>query len=358
MPARERSVAAAVLGLLRGPLGGVLLAVGTFLAALLAVRVVYARACAVRRRHRARHARAGGEKELDQRILERGHLGHKEVTLRVRGRTLYRQMWWPLDRKPRAVVVYAHGINGYGGFVAPAVEVFCEQHGLALAAVDHYSFGRSGGVHGSVRCTLDLASDIDAHVRSLAELPQYRGLPFFLLGSSMGGHIVLRYAAELTLAPQIRGVIAWAPAVLLAPERDSPAPIRWVGRVLRTLWPEMPILPARPPGSGAFERVEDEIREASHPLMYRGAMRASTGLAMYDGMASLRRALHNIRAPLLLQHGDADVVCDVRGSRMVYHECKSTDRELIEYKGGCHVLMHSPRFPLVADAIAWMEKRL
>lgn len=353
-----RSSTSTLVSSLRGPVTGAAAATATFVAALLAVRFVYWLACGTHRKHREAFPRSGHEKELDERIAERCHLTHHEERITVRGRVLYRQVWAPKDAEPVAVCLYLHGLNGYGAFVANAAETFCEEHGMALVAIDHHSFGRSDGLHAHVTDTMEQASDVDAHVRSLAQLPEFRGLPIFVLGSSMGGLLALRYAAELAVAPQVKGLVLWAPAVFIHPERNQPAAVRLLARLLRFLWPSMPMVPQKPPGGGAFQSAAQEELERQHPLMYEGALRVSTGLALYDGCNEVRRSLHKVTLPVLIQHGLKDTVCDVEGSRTLYRAVSSRDREIIEYPNGYHVLSRDEGHDVAVDACSWMVARL
>lgn len=327
-------------------------------AALLLSRAVYGAATAGQEKRRRKHPRAGCESALDAEIAERLHLEHAEELVGVRGRTLYRQTWLPAGGvPPRAVVLFVHGINSHSGFVAPHVETVCVRHGFALVGVDQHAYGRSDGTHSFLSSTLELAADVDAHARQLAALPQYRGLPIFLLGSSLGGHVVLRALAELDVCPAVRGAVCLAPAVEIAPGRMPHPAVVAAARALAWLWPSMPLLPGKPPGSGAYDSLEEELAEREHPLVYRGWMRVQTGLAIEAGIAALAAALPRVTTPLLILHGTNDVICDISGSRRAIDAVRSEDKKLLVYEGGRHVLLRGPH-PAVADACEWMAARV
>lgn len=123
------------------------------------------------------------------------------------------------------------------------------------------------------------------------------------------------------------------------------------------------------------------------PLVYTGKMRIATGLALMEACQRVRESFGSLRPPLLVQHGDADMVCSVQGSRNLVAAVRATrahetnvaaveadgptagggtgghgdDVTLIEYDGGHHDLLRErPHVAsqVVADMLEWLERRM
>jgi len=63
-------------------------------------------------------------------------------------------------------------------------------------------------------------------------------------------------------------------------------------------------------------------------LNYHGGLRVSFGMQLMDAASRIERELPNITWPFFILHGDADKLCDIRGSHLMYNEVKSTDKKL------------------------------
>lgn len=102
--------------------------------------------------------------------------------------------------------------------------------------------------------------------------------------------------------------------------------------------------------------------EEDDPLVYTGKMRVGSGIALLEAVRQLQDDLESARhiadIPMLFQHGDADRICDVQGSRDVVARLGSlrsgsaataASVQLIEYPGGHHDLMRERKH--IADAV-------
>ena len=110
--------------------------------------------------------------------------------------------------KPRVVLLCIHGLGLYSGSYKD-FGMIMSRRGIAVYAIDVRGFGswmKSGGKEevDFTGCLSDIASAI---LSIRAAMP---GLPFFLLGESMGGAIALRFASEHP--EMIDGLISSVPA--------------------------------------------------------------------------------------------------------------------------------------------------
>lgn len=63
-------------------------------------------------------------------------------------------------------------------------------------------------------------------------------------------------------------------------------------------------------------------------LNFHGGLRVSFGMQMLNMTSQIERELPYITWPFYILHGDADKLCDIRGSQLMYNEAKSTDKKL------------------------------
>jgi acylglycerol lipase len=65
----------------------------------------------------------------------------------------------------------------------------------------------------------------------------------------------------------------------------------------------------------------------------KGKLRIATGLGCLKAMEQVSSRLKEIEAPLFVQHGTGDRVCNFRGSEKLYAEASSADKEIKLYDG-------------------------
>ncbi|ETV92401.1 hypothetical protein, variant [Aphanomyces invadans] len=233
---------------------------------------------------------------------------HRDVEYVQRnGRRLYTQWWTPSTPTPKGVVLLMHGMNGHSGRLTPFFDTLLRD-GWIPAAYDTHGFGRSSGRHGHVTSISDLADDAIFVVRHFKE--RFPNAPFFLVGGSMGGltavHVALKLQAQ-GASNLLSGVIFHAPALHVAADVRPPAQVEFVGRLLVQLAPKLPLLPsvdAPPPANGPAQVIPEE----EDALFYDGRLRLGTGLAVLAGIGQVASQLNKVALPLLVQHGESDLV--------------------------------------------------
>lgn len=105
-------------------------------------------------------------------------------------------LWWRPEGRPRGVVQLVHGISEYIGRYAPFARFLAEQ-GFAVVGHDHLGHGRTAkdpseyGWFGDRDGWKYVVKDVCA-LRQLAG-EAYPGLPYFLMGHSMGSFVVRGY---------------------------------------------------------------------------------------------------------------------------------------------------------------------
>ncbi len=257
---------------------------------------------------------------------------------------------WLPDGDPRAVVVLSHGLGEHAGRYHHVARRFGEA-GLATYALDHRGHGRSGGKRVYLRRIEEYTGDF-ATLRDIATA-EHPGLPVIVLGHSMGGAIVFRYACDHPDDYQL--VVLSGPAVAA---QDSVRPVlQFVGKVLGRLAPGAPVQTL---DADAVSRdPEVVVAYKADPLVWHGKVPAGIAgelLRVGESMPEHARAL---TAPLLVVHGSDDHLVPYPGSEHLVKCVASDDVHLKVYPGLYHEVFNEPEKAVVlGDVVSWIDARL
>lgn len=259
----------------------------------------------------------------------------------------YREWWQP---RARAVVLYLHGQGDHSGPFTAMGDLLHEM-GYNLYAHDHRGFGLSGEPRGHIR-TYERFIDDAMQMVGLARA-QNPGLPVFLMGLSMGGHLALRSAYRAGRA--VAGAVALSPGFKLRVSPPWPmvmkaallallAPGRYLPRV------NVPIVTTR--NQTHLARAQQDEHWVT----------AFTGRFYMEAVRSIRRArqeLRKLRIPvLIMQAGDDRLICPEE-SRRFFDLIPHPDKEFKLLDGLCHNLVAEPEMPDLAREIsAWLDDHL
>jgi lysophospholipase len=259
----------------------------------------------------------------------------------------YRE-WWRPDA--RAVVLYLHGQGDHSGPFTAMGDLLHEQ-GFNVYAHDHRGFGLSRERRGDIPSYDHFITDALLMVHHACS--RNPGLPVFLLGLSMGGHLALRTAYRAGKA--IAGAIALSPGFKL---RRRP-PLLMVAKALvyALLWPTRP-LPAVT-GNIITTRNQTHLQRAGQDEHW---VRAFTGRFYLEAVRSIRKARHelaHLQVPvLIMQAGEDHLICPEE-SRRFFQRIRYHDKEFRLLEGLCHNLVAEPEMPQIVRSLAeWMEQHL
>jgi alpha-beta hydrolase superfamily lysophospholipase len=279
---------------------------------------------------------------------------HKHGCFFGRGRTrIFWQHWLP--EKVRAVVMVAHGLGEHGGRYRHVAEALVEK-GCAVYAIDHRGHGKSEGPRAYVDRFAHAVEDMNGLMDIIVEERQGRGRrpPLFLLGHSMGGALSLSYA--LKHGERLRGLMLSGPAVALD---GAPPLMKPVSKLLSRLAPRLGTFPIDP--SLVSRDPQMVSAYADDPLNAHGKVPARTLGEIVSFTEWLPAALPAITLPLLIQHGGADKLAGVSGSRMVVDRVGSKDKSLKVYDGLYHEIFNElpeDRRRVLDDLGAWIGERV
>ena len=256
---------------------------------------------------------------------------------------------WPVDNA-RACVLLAHGLAEHTGRYEHVASRFNER-GVAVVGPDHVGHGASPGVRVYLRTFSEYLEPLQALSDCIAEW--YPGRPVFLFGHSMGGLI----SAHLLLESQdaFKGAMLSGPAFHAVD--PAPAPLLWIGRVLRYVLPKLGMVSLDASGvSRDPEVVADYIAD---PLVYNGKITTGLGIEMLDAMKVAIARAGEIILPMYIAHGDADVMAGPQGSQVFFDALGSQDKTLYFWPGLYHEILNEPESEAVITRyVKWLESHL
>jgi acylglycerol lipase len=254
---------------------------------------------------------------------------------------------WRPDGKPKAVVLALHGFNDYSkAFEKPAEH--WAGNGILTYAYDQRGFGDAplpARWHGWSTLTADLAA------ASRLVRQRHPGLPFYLLGESMGGAVIMAASGEDAL-PKTDGVILVAPAV-------------WSREIMpgwqkAALWFLAHAAPGYRASGGGFGRVPsdniDMLRKLSRDKKVIKRTRMDAVYGLVNLMDRALAAAPKLKGPALILYGKReDIIPDKARQALSARLPKSgCDIRIVDYEAGYHMLLRDLEAELVwKDVLAW-----
>jgi len=238
----------------------------------------------------------------------------------------------------------------YGEFLAAMADA-----GYNIVGFDPRGHGRSGGRRGSYTIP-----ELMADMRSAIRYARRRfGDPVFISGSSQGGIVAFYIAAE---GYPVAGAICHNVADLGDPESvrltRRPRMSRLAKPFVSFFAGFLPEL--RVPMTAYLNLEAEPIRDLgnSRDLLYEGALLVPyirlRGMASLGG-EKLPAPLEEIRTPVMILHGEKDVIFPQEYIRRIY-EGLTCKKSLKIYEGCHHYVLFDEVEKVVPDVVAWMEE--
>ncbi len=264
------------------------------------------------------------------------------------GVSLFEQRWLP-EGAPRAHVVLLHGFGDHSsryGYVAERLNAAR----IAVHAYDQQGHGRSPGKRAYIARFEALLDDLDDYLEHVR--PLLAEGPWFLMGHSMGGMVLTRYAE--TRKSTAKGLIFSSP--FLGMNADVPPVLLKVATVLSVIAPWLPV--GKVDNTGLSRDLEMVRAADNDPFTFHGKVAARTGAEFHRTIQLADRAYGNIKTPSLVFHGTQDRVVPPSGSQKLFDGLGSADRTLKFYEGGYHELWNDLcREEVMDDVLEWIGSR-
>ena len=244
-------------------------------------------------------------------------------------------------------------LHGYGDHCARYEWVMQQFYdaGMSVYAYDQRGHGRSPGRRAYIHRFEDFLDDLDVFLTHIA--PELSPAPLFIMGHSMGGMALARYAQ--TRDVRARGLIFSSP--FLAFSDDVPKFLVALGPYIAKIAPWLPV--------GGVDNAglsrDPAIKEAADndPLAYHGRVAAKTGAEFHRMITTIHGEMDRITTPMLVLHGKADHVVSPSGSERLHKKAGAHDKTLRLHEDGYHELYNDlDKEQFMAEIITWIKARL
>jgi acylglycerol lipase len=273
---------------------------------------------------------------------EGGFTGYK-------GLKIYYQCWLP-DKKPKAVLLVAHGLAEHSGRYKNLVDYFVPKD-YAVYALDHRGHGKSEGTRAYVDNFNDYLIDLKTFFDKVRK--ENKNAKIFLFGHSLGGTIATAYVIKHQ--DELAGLMV-SGSSLVPTASVSPALLAMAG-IVSALAPKMGVTLLDASLISRDQSVVDAY--VNDPLVFRGKIPARTGAEMARMWKQLPDQMPRIKLPMLIMHGMADQLTDPRGSKLLYERAGSKDKTLKIYDDCYHEICNEPdREQVFVDMENWLTKHL
>ncbi|PHH72773.1 hypothetical protein CDD80_4270 [Ophiocordyceps camponoti-rufipedis] len=267
------------------------------------------------------------------------------------GHALYTKAW-EAPHAARAVLVWLHGFGDHCDRAAAFFTTLASR-GISVHAFDQRGWGRSvidPSDRGSPGTTDIILSDMTVIVDRLRNRTD---LPLFLGGHSMGGGLVLLWAAQAPIQTRrsIRGFIAEAPLLRLHPSCKPSPGMLWLARRLAIFCPSLPV-------RHGYNRDDQPV----DPLVQDVASLSVT-LDIWDRgelIATGRCDLNDQDTGLMLALGGDDFVICPDAVKAYFDRSGLEDKQLRSYAGCGHELHDqggSEKGSFTDDLVQWLSDR-
>ena len=264
------------------------------------------------------------------------------------GTRLPYRAWLP-DGKASAIIVAVHGMNDHSrAFEGPGRA--WRRQGLATYAYDQRGFG--GAPHrGEWPGARAMVDDLKVFTRLIRA--QHPGTPVFLLGSSMGGGVVLASLGDKD-SPRVDGAILLAPAVW--GREVMPAENRIA------LWIAAHTAPGVQLTSDQIHRIPTDNRAALIDLSRDPRVIKYVRVDSLYGVTNLMdlalAAAPKVRVPVLMLYGAKDQIIPLKPIVTARNRLPVTLRRFAIYPEGWHMLLRDKQAGTVyRDIRAWIADR-
>ncbi len=274
---------------------------------------------------------------------------HKEWRWQGKGGvSLYGQSWTPAA--PRGVLILVHGLGEHSNRYLNVVNHFCPR-GMAHSGYDHRGFGKSDGTRAYVDSFDDYVDDLDSFVADARG--RHADKPLVVVGHSMGGLIVLRWAA--LRAPSVAAIVSSGAAL----EMGEPLPgARLIAtRILSRLVPKLS-MPNEVDPNGLSHDTAVVKAYVEDPLVIR-KITVRLGNEILRSMGEALALAGRVNVPLLLLHGEKDPLVAASGSQRFYEATQAPHKRLHVYPGFYHEIFNEiGKEKVFQDVEAWLSERV
>ncbi|OLY82295.1 putative monoglyceride lipase [Smittium mucronatum] len=252
----------------------------------------------------------------------------------------YTRTYNPVNSSPIANLLLIHGFGEHSDRYEAMARKFAAEN-IRVFAFDLKGFGKTGrkqGQLGNIGPFENTYKTIHHFSKELQAKFSSDQVPLFLYGHSMGGCIVLNYAAIPEHSSELAGVIASSPALLTNPEVMPPAFVVSALKMVSRVFPSIPISSKIDPDDLTSNQVELEKFKQSF-YNYNLSNIGSVSSMLEQGDLCRTQKSKSFSVPCLVAHGKGDKVTSSNGSTEFYNNLPSSlDKKLVVPDSNYHEL--------------------
>jgi alpha-beta hydrolase superfamily lysophospholipase len=263
------------------------------------------------------------------------------------GLKLFEQSWRP-DKPPRAVVVLVHGLKDHSSRYRD-LGIHLAYRGLAVYGFDLRGHGYSEGVRDHIDSLDNAVTDLEALMTLVRD--RQPGKPIYLVGQGFGASLAAVYGARKAGSKMpLAGLVLSAPPLRGEVKRSE----RMGTRAAAIFGPRTHQLEIDLTKWSSDPSVVAAWR--TDPLVYDGQPTASTAGEVLRASDELQRSAGELKLPLLVMFGSADVVASADQGKALVEHAGSTDKNFQMYEGLFHDLFREPRrSEVIGDVLTWLN---
>ena len=261
---------------------------------------------------------------------------------------IFYRSWLP--DSPKGVILVCHGIAEHSGRYQHVAEYFVAK-GFAVYAQDHIGHGKSSGKRMHIGSFEAIIQTVDT-LRQIID-GEHPDLPLVLLGHSMGGLIAANYICRYQ--QRISACALSAPA-LAADIRPPDFVIATLG-VLSKALPNLGLLAL---DSSGISRDENEVQKyLEDPLVISKKVDMKSIVELDAALQNTFANAKNVELPVLIQHGEADIITNPQGSKDFFEKISSTNKAIKLYPELFHEIFNEPeRDQVLNDLYHWISNAI
>jgi len=274
-----------------------------------------------------------------------------------RGLEIFTKNWLPEALPLKGIVCFCHGYGDTCTFFFEGIARKFAASGYGVFSMDYPGFGLSEGLHGYIPSFEELIDDVIEHFSKVRAQSEFKDLPSFIFGQSMGGAVALKVHLKQPLAWD--GTILVAPMCKIAENVTPPQKVLQVLKFLSRLLPKQKLFPQKDISELAFRDLKKRKMAVYNVIAYKDKLRLRTAMELLKTTAEIENQLNKVSSPLLILHGDADQVTDPSVSKTLYESSISIDKTLKLYEGGYHCILEGEPderiFQALDDITSWLD---
>ncbi|XP_038711720.1 caffeoylshikimate esterase-like [Tripterygium wilfordii] len=269
-------------------------------------------------------------------------LHQQSFMLNHKGMNIFTQSW-RLDSTTshlKGLVAMVHGYNSQSSWLSELSAIAIAKAGFLVCALDLQGHGYSDGLPGHIPRIEPIVTDCVQFFDTMKS--NYPKLPAFLYGESLGGAISILVC--LAQKGEWDGLILSGSMCGISSKFKPIWPLEKLLPVAALFAPTWRVAVSKPLASRSYKEEWKRRLVAKNPDHRRfGKPPAATALEFLRVCEYVRRHCHEIEVPLLMVHGEDDIVCDSNSARFVYESVASKDKTLKIFPGMWHMLIGEPK---------------